>query len=256
MQRQLGTPRNQTKTLILGASGFVGAALVQRLVQQGKHVIALGHAEAIEHQGKLVRVRGTIEDCELLKALVPECSHVVHAASRTTPGTSAHEPELEILSNLLPLGNLLKCMAGFPGRILIYLSSAGAIYGEIAHDATECSPLRPRSYYGAGKAAAEAFIHANTMTSDTRAIIIRPTNLYGPGQPIGKGFAIVPTLLQRALDGQPFQIWGDGSAVRDFIYLDDLLDALIAVMTQPPDQKFGIYNIASGNLASILQLVE
>ena len=246
----------QTKILVLGAAGFIGSALVERLVHNGLQVIALGHSQSVEHQGSLVRIRGTIEDSGLLETLLPACSHVVHVASRTTPGISAHEPELEVVSNLLPLSNLLNCIARFPGKRLIYVSSAGAIYGEMARDANELSPLRPRSYYGAGKVAAESFIHTCTMVSGTEAVILRPTNPYGQGQTVSKGFAIIPTLLQRALDSQPFHVWGDGAAVRDYCYINDLTAALVLVITRPSAEKFGIYNVASGCLASILDLIK
>ena len=244
------------RVLVLGSAGFIGSALCRYLADRDFRVHALGRSEAEETHPNLVRMRGSIEDRGLLREALAACEHVVYAAAMTTPGTSARDPGLEVLGNLLPLSRLLECAADFPGRRVVYLSSGGAIYGEAARDAGETDPLRPRSYYGAGKVAAEAFLHACVASSDWTAVSLRPTNLYGPGQHATKGFAIVPTLFDRAIDGQPFQIWGDGSSVRDYCHIDDLLAAIELAVVKPLKSDFNVYNVASGQSASILELVE
>jgi UDP-glucose 4-epimerase len=241
--------------LVLGSAGFIGSAIVDRIVRLGFRVYAVGHTEAMEENGLLVRVRGSIEDDELLREVLPHCQHIVYAAGRTTPGTSARDPSLEVTDNLFSLSRLLRCLADFPGKRLVYLSSAGAIYGDLARNADESSELRPRSYYGAGKVAAEAFIHACAIGGHVDAIVLRPTNLYGPRQPVSKGFAIVPTLFQRAIDGRPFQIWGDGSAVRDYCYVDDLVEVIAKVLSRPVQSQFATFNVAGGQTASTLELI-
>ncbi len=247
-------PRGNS-VLVLGSAGFAGAAICRKLVEAGCHVHAFGRSE---HSGALrnvTHVRGSIEDTGLLREVLGQCDVVVHAASLTTPGSSARDPALEVIGNLLPLARLLECSADHPGRRLVYLSSGGTIYGDLARGATESTPLRPRSYYGAGKAAAEALIHACTATSDWTATSLRPTNLYGPGQRVTKGFAIIPTLFDRAADGGTFHVWGDGSIVRDYCYIDDLADAVVAAIRTSARANFSTYNVASGHLASILDLI-
>lgn len=242
--------------LVLGSAGFIGSALCARLAGLGRPVLALGRSEPTRADGRITHMRGSIEDKELLREAISACRTVVYAASISTPATSAADPGLEIIGNLLPLSRVLECASEFPGRHLIYLSSGGTIYGDQATAAREDFPLRPRSYYGAGKAAAEAFLHACVATSDWTAVSLRPSNLYGPGQPVSKGFAIVPTLFDRAIDGKTFQIWGDGSIVRDYCYIDDLTRAILAASTTPPSEQFSVYNVASGRTTSILELVE
>jgi UDP-glucose 4-epimerase len=246
---------NNEGVLVLGSAGFIGAAIVDRLIRLDCHVYAVGHTEATEENGRLMRIRGSIEDDELLKEVLPHCRHIVYAAGRTTPGTSARDPSLEVTDNLFSLTRLLSCLANFPGRRLVYLSSAGAIYGDLARGVDESSVLRPRSYYGAGKVAAEAFIHVCAISGNTDAVVLRPTNLYGPQQPVSKGFAIIPTLFQRAIDGKPFQIWGDGSAVRDYCYIDDLIEVIVRVLSHPAKSGFAAFNVAGGHTASILELI-
>lgn len=246
----------EKQILVLGSAGFIGSALCRRLDAMGRLVYALGRAERTGVDGQVTHVRGSIEDRQLIRDALDRCQTVVYAASVTTPATSSGDPALEVLGNLLPLSRLLECAGEFPGRRIIYLSSGGTIYGDAGEQATESTPLRPRSYYGAGKVAAEALLHACACTSDWSIISLRPSNLYGPGQRVTKGFAIVPTLFDRANDGQTFEVWGDGSIVRDYCYIDDLVEAIILAIEAEASETFRVYNVASGATASILQLVE
>jgi UDP-glucose 4-epimerase len=242
------------KVLVLGANGFVGAAVVAGLARSGRQVCAYGRAHAMPSPN-VESIQGSIEDGSLLREAIAQCVDVVHVASLTTPGTSAHDPALEVLGNLLPLARVLECANEFPQRRLVYLSSGGTVYGDLATGASEATVLRPRSYYGAGKVAAEALIHACTETARWNASVLRPSNLYGPGQETARGFAIVPTLFERARDGQPFQIWGDGLAVRDYCYIDDLVDAVRRALESPSARRFALYNVASGHTASVTDLI-
>lgn len=241
--------------LVLGSAGFVGNRLCMRLAELGHKVTALGRSESLSSDGRIVRLRGSIEDRQLLRSALSESDTIAYCAAMTTPGTSATDPALEVMGNLLPLARLLECASDFPERHIIYLSSGGAIYGDDAEDATESNTLRPRSYYGAGKASAEAFLAACAAAGPWTATTLRPSNLYGPGQQASKGFAIVPTLFDRAKDGKPFQVWGDGSVVRDYLFLDDLVEAIVLTTTSKQSARFNVYNVASRQCASILQLI-
>lgn len=246
---------SNNRVLVLGSAGFVGTTVTRKLVDVGYTVHALGRSETPGTDRNVIRMRGSMEDRGLLREAIAECGLVVHTASLTTPGSSARDPALEVLGNLLPLAILLELSEDYPGRRLVYLSSGGTIYGDFARGATENTALKPRSYYGAGKVAAEAFIRACTATTDWTATSLRPTNLYGPGQHVTKGFAIIPTLFDRALDGGTFHVWGDGSIVRDYCYVDDLAGAVVAALRATPAQRFSSYNVASGHVATILDLV-
>ena len=241
--------------LVLGANGFIGSTVASTLGRLGHSVQALGRGTPAASGQGVAWIHGSIEDTALLRDAVARCSQIVYVASVTTPSTSARDPALEVIGNLLPLARLLECANDFPQRRLVYLSSGGTVYGDLAAGANEATPLRPRSYYGAGKAAAEALLHACAATTDWTATVLRPTNLYGPRQPTARGFAIIPTLFARALDGACFQIWGDGSAVRDYCYIDDLVDAVLSALTARPPTRFAVYNVASGCTASITDLV-
>ncbi|MBN8481195.1 MAG: NAD-dependent epimerase/dehydratase family protein [Xanthomonadales bacterium] len=244
--------------LVLGSAGFLGSAIVQGLAAAGNHVLALGRSEQIGESDGVVRMRGSIEDGAQLQEALGRCDRIIYCASLTTPGTSARDPALEVLGNLLPLARVIECAHDFPACHLVYLSSGGTVYGDGGRDAVESTPLRPRSYYGAAKIGAEALLHACAATSDWRVTVLRPTNPYGPGQAIAKAFAVVPTLFQRAIDGARFPIWGDGSAVRDYCYVDDLVGAVLATLAHEhggDQDRFRVFNVSSGDAVSVVELL-
>lgn len=241
--------------LVLGSTGFIGRHLVRKLDQLGFKVYAMARTENGAAGGNVHRVAGSIEDVALLRSLVAKCGHIIHAAGMTTPSVSASLPELETTGNLGALASLLSLAGEFPARQLVYLSSAGAVYGDCSLNVDEGASLRPRSYYGAGKVAAEAFIHACTATTSWRGVVLRPSNIYGPGQIAGKGFAIVPTLLSCAATGKAFNVLGDGSVVRDYCNVADLVDVIAKVLEREEGAAYEVYNVASGETASVLELI-
>lgn len=245
----------QDGVLLLGSNGFIGKHLCARFEQMGLEVFAVSRSETEGEEGRIHRIRGSLEDSELIRGLVTRAGTIVHAANLTTPSASATNPQLEIDGNLGALAQLLALANEFPDRRLVFMSSAGAVYGDLELTTSEDAPLRPRSYYGAGKVAAEAFVHACASTTTWRAVVLRPSNVYGPGQQVGKGFAIVPTLFSRALDDGVFKIWGDGLNVRDYCYVDDLVELTARVVENGIMKPFAVYNAASGQTASVLDLI-
>jgi len=139
-----------------------------------------------------------------------------------------------------------------PETHLIFFSSGGTVYGNPRMlPATEDSSLTPLSNYGASKASQEAFCNA-LRAAGHFITIIRPSNAYGPGQTMKSGFGLVRTMLEHARAGTPLEIWGDGENIRDFIYIDDIVDATVGLIDLPKDS--GTYNLGSGVGLSINQV--
>jgi len=241
-------------TLILGGGGFIGKRLSAALRRAGQSVAVLGHGLEDAVAADFVQRRGSVEDAGLLRELLEASACVVYLASVTTPSASAREPGLEVTGNLLPLARFMEIAQSVAPRKLVFISSAGAVYGDQADGVTENIALRPRSFYGAGKAAAEAMLHAFTVNSGWSTVVLRPTNVYGPGQLPIKGFAIVPTIFRHLRDRSVFEIWGDGSVVRDYLFVDDLC-SLIARSIASDARAYRVYNAGSGTAVSILELV-
>jgi Nucleoside-diphosphate-sugar epimerases len=239
--------------LILGL-GFLGRALAQRLHAEGRtvHAIEPGHASPLE--GVAIH-QASMDDSQLLDQLLPGCGTVFHLASGTTPGSSSGDPVGEAENNILPSLRFLEIAQRHRPLRLVFASSGGALYGDPGVIPTpESYPLKPHSSHGAGKMAQEAFLHAFAHNTGSCVAILRPSNLYGPGQPLKSGFGIIRTLLEHASQGTPMPVWGDGETVRDFLYIDDMVEACRLLFRHPA--VTGTFNVGSGQGHTINQVRE
>lgn len=249
------------RVLVFGAAGFIGRAISRGLVERGMEVRGLVRRAAKSEQGgvdyRLLEPAGTAS----LPRLLEDCDLVVHAASSTTPGSSAGRPLLELTENLAPTLALLEALHNRPACRLIYLSSGGTLYGDLSKDlmGSEDSAVQARSYYAAGKAAAEQFVRAWAAQTGGSACLIRPSNVYGPGQSERQGFGIVPRAFGSALRGEAMELWGGGESVRDYLYIDDLVDLCIRVAEAELPSGTTLLNASSGigtRLADLLGIIQ
>lgn len=220
--------------LLLGCAGFISSALAKRPERDKVSAHIIGR-----------------HDTERLEQVLPQCGTVIHLASATTPGSSARHPGLE-LANLALTLRLLELLQEQPQIHLIFFSSGGTVYGNPERlPVTEDTPIAPLSNYGAGKAAQENFCQA--FRAQNHAVtILRPSNAYGPGQTTKYGFGLIRTMLEHARVGTTLDIWGDGENVRDFIYIDDIVEAILHLIKLPQDS--GTYNLGSGMGYSVNQV--
>ncbi|KRG60732.1 hypothetical protein ABB25_00555 [Stenotrophomonas koreensis] len=240
--------------LVLGASGFIGRQLVERLAGEGFPVLAATRQSCGFDSDQVENVVAPFVEAATFSALLERCGAVVHAASSTTPGSSTATPQLD--GNLRTTLALLEALQAAPGRRLLYLSSAGTLYGDRDTPAQETDPLRPRSYHGAGKAAAEQFLHAWAAQYDGTAVVLRPSNVYGPGQTARQGFAIVPTAMDCAATGRTLEIWGDGTQLRDYLHVADLVAMCLHALQAPLPSGCHVFNAASGQAVTLKTLLE
>lgn len=242
--------------VVFGANGFVGRHLVDRLASNGEQVIALVGSAKPYSMPSVEVVAGLFETPGDFRPWLARARAVIHVASRSTPGRTAGKPMAELESNLVPTFALLEALQDTPQCELLYLSSGGALYGDTGMNAAdERDPIRPKSYYGAGKAAAEHFIHTYAAQFDRAATILRPSNLYGPGQSMSNGFGIIPTAFHRIQAGETLEIWGDGRAVRDYLYIDDFIALCLQVLSSPMPKGAQLFNAARGEGVSLNTLI-
>lgn len=238
--------------LLLGGNGFIGQALARKYAELGYtvHIISrrrspLDHPSIHSHQASL-------DDPDVLDKLIPQCDLIIHTASTCTPGSSAANPTKEGEENLLPLLRLLKTLSHHVSRQFVFISSGGTVYGESPNlPAREDSPLRPISYHGAAKVAAEMFVQAHAR-SGYPTTILRPSNVYGPGQNGPAGFGVIKNILQHLEAGAVMEIWGDGESLRDYLYIDDLVDAIVQTQKQ---HCLGTFNVGTGAGHSVNEII-
>lgn len=243
------------KILALGATGFLGEAVVKRLAREGHEIICM--VRTPEVRGAIPGidyVQATLDDAQVIAECAGDADYLFHFAWDTTPGSSKGQPTVEAVNNLLPTLRLLEQLQAVSGCQIVFVSSAGAVYEEgTPGGVTEASPLSPKSYYGAGKIAAEMFLRAYAAQSSGAVVIARPANVYGPGQFAKRQFGIVPTLMRALRDGSTFRIWGSGEATRDFLYIDDFTEFFVAV-TRKRWQGVNVFNLSSQESCSVNDL--
>ena len=247
------------KIALYGGNGFIGRRLRDHLLAHGHTVLTLSRSNQPGVSAKHTHSTTAPGDAKAMRTLLEGVDVLFHLASDSTPGSTHLNPVREGTANILPSLELLALLQDLPQLRLIFVSSGGAIYhaDEDMEASTENSTLSPRSYYGAGKIALEFFIDAYRQQTGNAATILRPSNLYGPGQYAKQQFGIVPTLLTAIREGKPFTIWGDGSARRDFLYIDDFLSLCDRVVVgMRATDTMTILNAGSGEGASIHELCE
>lgn len=245
------------RILIIGADGFIGRALARGLVGQGHNVVALTRRPvAALDAGIEYRMVSGINP-EDYRQVLDGCGTIFHVASASTPGSSAGRPLFELKHNLVPTFALLEALQAQPECRLIYISSGGTLYGDVTRErpATEQDLVRAKSYYAAGKAAAEQFIRAWSSQFSGTACIIRPSNVYGPGQCERQGFAIIPKAFGKTLRNETLTIWGDGSAVRDYLYIMDLVDLCTSLIGAKLPEGTTLLNASSGEDVSLSEVL-
>ena len=252
---------NSNKVLILGGGGFIGSCLARRLCHKG-HEVHIITPRPFDPQpfelseGNFSLHYGSMDNPSLPKRVLPRCNTIIHLASATTPTDSDKNPIYEVEKNLMPTVKFLELIQQWAGNLkFIFISSGGAIYTPREEKPiTENQALHPKSYYGAGKIAIESFLKAYAGIHNMDTVILRPSNLYGPGQPLKAGFGLIRTMLAHIQDRTTMEIWGDGEIVRDFVYIDDMITLLDRII-ETPDLS-GTYNVGFCQGYSINQVKE
>ena len=231
------------RIFILGADGFIGRRLAEYLAASGHAVVA-----ATRRPARFTHSAIESEVCAFSHrndfTLLHSCDTVIHAASSSTPGSSAAQPQLD--GNLRTTLALIEALQRPPKPRVVYLSSGGTLYGEAVGEVDESAPLQPNSYHAAGKIAAEYFLRAWATQYSGDLVILRPSNVYGPGQQPRPGFGIIPTAFASAITGTPIHVLGDGGSIRDYLYIDDLLSLCDAIVRERPETAVRVLNAASG----------
>lgn len=236
--------------LLLGGTGFLGTALARRLAQEHWDVCVIGRRVMNSVVPGVTSRQASLDDPTILRELLPHYRTVVHLASTTTPGSSAHSPVCEAEENVLPALRLLGILADFEPVKLLYVSSGGTLYGNPAIlPVPEDQPLWPRSNHGVAKVAVEGFLRVYSGQHGDRVTVLRPSNVYGPGQVMREGFGVIRTMLEHARQGMAMEFWGDGETVRDFLFIEDFVEACWQLVA--PRAPVGVYNVGAGEGCSL-----
>jgi UDP-glucose 4-epimerase len=243
--------------LVLGGTGFIGTKLAGYFCKAGHMVYSLARNphDTYVGSGSYCGIEGNINNSRLIEPLLEQCPVIIHAASDSVPGDTVRAPLCEAYNNLLPTIALIEALQRFENRHIIFISSGGAVYGNPEKNpAPESAHCNPISYHGACKLSLESFLFSFTHQTQNRVTVLRPSNIYGPGQQATKGFGLIRAVLSSIINESEFTIWGDGSITKDYLYIDDFVLACDKILNSSGRGKYSRYNVGYGKGYSINEI--
>lgn len=244
----------RVKCLVLGGGGFQGAHLCRRLVDAGASVRVLDRVAASPIAHLVDWHTGYFADVETLKACLVGAEVVFHLISTTLPQTSNENPLADLEGNVVPTLRMLDLAREAGVRKIIFFSSGGTIYGIPEQlPISEAHPTHPICAYGIHKLAIERYLHLYQTLYGLDYAVMRIANPYGDYQAVNRGQGAVAVFLHKLRTGQPIEVWGDGSVIRDYIHIDDVMDAALRLITYTGQHK--TFNIGSGRGLSLNDVI-
>ncbi len=248
-----------TNYLILGGSGFIGGNLARGLVAKGHRpkIFTRSSSSITNIEDILDRVDivyGDFMDDVAVRRATKGIDIVFHFISTTFPSMTIESSVYDVFSNLVPTIRLVEICRENGVSKIVYGSSGGTIYGEPKEiPISESHPLQPQSAYGQSKLTIDNYLNFYARTTELDVNILRISNPFGPGQKLLGVQGIVAVAMGCAYYNRLLKIYGQGESVRDYIYIDDLVDAIILA-----GEKSGssLVNISSGIGHSVMEIVQ
>jgi UDP-glucose 4-epimerase len=245
------------KVLVTGGAGFIGSHLVDRLIQEGHEVVVVdnlstGKRRNLNRAARLVKL--DIQSWRLERVFRNERPHMVmHLAAQMDVRKSVEDPMFDAQVNVLGTLNVLQQSIKHGVRKVVFSSSGGAIYGEQEiYPAPESHVTRPLSPYGVSKLCGEQYLSYYQRVNGLQIVSLRYANVYGPRQDPEGEAGVVAIFIQKLLNNEQAIVNGNGRQTRDFVYVDDVVEANLAAMGQDIQ---GTYNVGTGEETSINDLL-
>lgn len=248
------------KIVILGGGGFIGSAIVDRLLLDG-HDLRIFERPRVEPYRKFSEservewISGDMLSISDISLALADRDLVIHLVSTTLPKNSNEDPIYDVQSNLVGTLQILNAMVKLNVRKIVFISSGGTVYGTPKYlPIDENHPCNPQVSYGITKLAIENYLLLYEKMHGIKAFILRVANPFGKRQRIETAQGAVSVFLYRAICGQPINIWGDGSVTRDYIYIDDVAEAFAHVVNYNGSKS--IFNVSQGLGTSLNKLID
>ena len=245
------------KVLVTGGAGFIGSHLVDRLVQEGHEVVVVdnlstGKRRNLNRAARFYKL--DIQSWRLERVFRNERPNIVmHLAAQMDVRKSVEDPVFDAQVNVLGTLNVLQQAVRHGVRKVVFSSSGGAIYGEQEiYPAPEAHVTRPLSPYGISKLCGEQYLSYYQRVSGLQMVSLRYANVYGPRQDPDGEAGVVAIFIQKLLNNEQAIVNGNGRQTRDFVYVEDVVEANLAVMGQ---ETQGTYNVGTGEETSINDLL-
>ena len=254
------------RTVIFGGTGFIGGQLAEELIKHKYPVTILGRDSRllsnlpplVQHEANFIA--GDYRDTWTTSGALDGCELAIHAISSTDPGLGNVNPAMDVENNLVPFIRFLEQVKAHKVKHVMFLSSGGTVYGRTVSRVSEDAPTTPICSYGIVKLAMEKYLQMYCATSAVRGTIVRLANPYGERQNPEREQGIVAVLLERVSKGLPVYLYDKGCIIRDFIYIEDAVKAMHAllegVFVRPACSVFNVGTGVGTSIATVLDHVE
>jgi UDP-glucose 4-epimerase len=236
------------RAIVTGGAGFIGSHLVDALVARGDEVVVVDDLSSGKREN--VNPKAGFEQRDIRAGFGAAGADVIfHLAAQADVQVSMHRPARDAEVNVVGTISVLED-AREAGTPVVFTSTGGAIYGECDGPASEDAPRDPISPYGIAKLCAEEYVRGWNRTHGMSNLVLRLANVYGPRQEAGLEGGVVAIFLERLARGEETVIFGDGAQTRDFVYVGDVVGALLAAV----GREGGVFNVGTGVETTVLDL--
>jgi len=244
-----------TKVLVIGAGGFIGRHVLRVLEAKGHTVAALDSYKPVDFPFTGEWHLADSSNTGLLKMAAEGCDSAIFLGGYSRPGDRLASVVAGVPEELMHPVQVAEACAEVGVQRFVFASSGGTVYGPAdTHPTPEDERTNPLNVYGIIKLTVEHFLRLLARNGTINASVLRVSNPYGPGQLARRGQGFVAAAMQAAFAGKELEIWGDGSVVRDFIYIGDVAKAFAAACESP--NAYDLVNVSYGEGASLREICE
>ena len=248
------------KVVVFGASGYIGSHLVETLLCRGHKVLALvNRGKGLLAPTSLNHENISIEKIDIcnpteVKNACKLADKIFNLSSNCVPQSSNNDPISDLQVNLFGAINILDAAKDSRGKNVIMISSGGTVYGKPqVLPIPEDHPTNPICSYGITKLAIEKYLYLYKKIHNINGLVLRISNPYGGSQRLNHTQGVIPNFLIKAIKNESIKIWGDGNIIRDFVYISDVIDAIVKSMYYTGDDH--VINIGSGQGYSLIEII-
>jgi UDP-glucose 4-epimerase len=236
------------RAVVTGGAGFIGSNLVDELVARGDEVVIVDDLSSGKRE--FLNPEATFVEGDIRDGIDAASADVVfHLAAQADVMTSVERPNHDAAVNVVGTVQVLEAARVAPAHV-VFSSTGGAMYGECDGPASESSPRRPVSPYGIAKLCAEEYLGGWNRIHGSYHVVLRFGNVYGPRQDASLEGGVVSIFLERMHRGDETVIFGDGLQTRDFVYVGDVVRAMLAAA----GAQGGVFNIGTGEETTVREL--
>lgn len=248
------------KVLITGGTGFIGSFVVEELVNQGYAVVVVANGREVpiylnQVAEKITYYQGDFGETDILERALCGCEAVIHLAWSTVPKQTKGATSFEFSSNINSTISLIEKCIDLNIDKFIFISSGGTVYGIPEKiPISEEHPLSPISNYGLGKLTTERLLHLYHYSNGLHYTVLRVSNAYGERQNFNKNQGVIGVWLKNIFEKKDIEIWGDGSVIRDYVYVKDVAFAIMSALKTMDGPS--VFNIGGGRGVSLNEIIE